>query len=229
MVKQYLRTLFGQKLIVALLEPAKGRDWPQKIYQQYYYLYRDQISRKTQRDSNPRSPNHQSRAHRLSHWARLGLGGSCALAIADSSVEIKLNIELPRNGQWTVAVTDYSSQNAPNADMKLQYRDQTWFFMHKQSPGPVGGVENRGFGLDFQHLPRDLANVNALKNHVRSLLLHKNWKHMLHFALFLALFCFAFSPNAFSTYCACSRAGRGSTHLVTAAILWPGMSILKVA
>ena len=29
-------------------------------------------------------------------------------------------------------------------------------------------------GRSFHHLPRDLANVNALKNHVRSLLLHKN-------------------------------------------------------
>ena len=29
-------------------------------------------------------------------------------------------------------------------------------------------------GRSFQHLLRDLANVNALKNHVRSLLLHKN-------------------------------------------------------
>ena len=29
-------------------------------------------------------------------------------------------------------------------------------------------------GCGFQHLPRDLGNVNALKNHVRSLLLHKN-------------------------------------------------------
>ena len=29
-------------------------------------------------------------------------------------------------------------------------------------------------GRSFQHLPRDLANVNALKNHVRSLLLHEN-------------------------------------------------------
>ena len=29
-------------------------------------------------------------------------------------------------------------------------------------------------GRSFQHLPRDLANVNALKNHVRSLSLHKN-------------------------------------------------------
>ena len=28
-------------------------------------------------------------------------------------------------------------------------------------------------GRGFQHLPRDLANVNTLKNHVRSLLLHK--------------------------------------------------------
>ena len=44
-----------------------------------------------------------------------------------------------------------------------------------------------------QHLTRDLENVNALKNHVRSLLLHKNWKHLLNFALFFALFCFAFS------------------------------------
>ena len=25
-----------------------------------------------------------------------------------------------------------------------QYRDQTWFFMHKYTPGPEGGVENRG-------------------------------------------------------------------------------------
>ena len=29
-------------------------------------------------------------------------------------------------------------------------------------------------GRGFQHLLRDLANVNALENHVRSLLLHKN-------------------------------------------------------
>ena len=29
-------------------------------------------------------------------------------------------------------------------------------------------------GRGFQHFPRDLANVNELKNHVRSLLLHKN-------------------------------------------------------
>ena len=62
----------------------------------------------------------------------------------------------------------------------------------RQVPWEVLKTEAEGRG--FQHLPRDLANVNALKIHVRSLLLHKNWKHLLHFALFLALFCFAFSP-----------------------------------
>ena len=55
-------------------------------------------------------------------------------------------------------------------------------------------LETEAEGRGFQHLSRDLANVNALQNHVRSLVLHKNWKKMLHFALFLALFCFAFSP-----------------------------------
>ena len=62
----------------------------------------------------------------------------------------------------------------------------------RQVPWEVLKTEAEGRG--FQHLPRDLANVNALKNRVRSLLLHKNWKHLLHVALFLALFCFAFSP-----------------------------------
>ena len=41
----------------------------------------------------------------------------------------------------------------------------------RQVPWEVLKTEAEGRG--FQHLPRDLANVNALKNHVRSLLLHK--------------------------------------------------------
>ena len=61
-----------------------------------------------------------------------------------------------------------------------------------QVPWEVLKTEAEGRG--FQHLPRDLANVNILKKHVWSLLLHKKWKHLLHFALFIALFCFAFSP-----------------------------------
>ena len=76
------------------------------------------------------------------------------------------------------------------------YRDQTRFscINIRQVPWEVLKTETEGRG--FQHLPRDLANVNALKNHVRSLLLHKTWKHLLNFAFFffLALFCFAFSP-----------------------------------
>ena len=42
----------------------------------------------------------------------------------------------------------------------------------RQVPREVLKTEAEGRG--FQTLPRDLANVNALKNHVRSLLLHKN-------------------------------------------------------
>ena len=67
-------------------------------------------------------------------------------------------------------------------------------------------------GRGFQHLPRDLANINAMKNHVRSLLLHKKWKHLLHIALFLLHY--FVSPfhrcraNAISTDYARSRAGQ---------------------
>ena len=41
----------------------------------------------------------------------------------------------------------------------------------RQVPWEVLKTDAEGRG--FQHLPRNLANVNALKNHVRSLLLHK--------------------------------------------------------
>ena len=68
----------------------------------------------------------------------------------------------------------------------------------RQVPWEVLKTEAEGHG--FQHLPRDLAFVNALKNHVRSLLLHKNCKHLLHFALFLTLFCFTISPMSRECY-----------------------------
>ena len=42
----------------------------------------------------------------------------------------------------------------------------------RQVPREVLKTEAGGRG--FQHFPRDMANVNALLNHVRSLLLHKN-------------------------------------------------------
>ena len=80
----------------------------------------------------------------------------------------------------------------------------------RQVPWEVLKTEAEGRG--FQHLPRDLANVNALKNHVRSLLLHKNWKHLLHIAL--CLLHYFVSPfhrcraNANSTDYAPSRTGQ---------------------
>ena len=83
----------------------------------------------------------------------------------------------------------------------------------------MGGV----FGRGFQHLPRDLANVNALKNHVRSLLLHKTenvcyfLRYFLHYIVSPFHRCRA---NAISTDYA-AVLGQGSKHLVTAAILWP--------
>ena len=42
----------------------------------------------------------------------------------------------------------------------------------RQVPREVLKTAAKGRG--FQHLPRDLMNVNALKKHVQSLLLHKN-------------------------------------------------------
>ena len=78
-----------------------------------------------------------------------------------------------------------------------------------QVPWEVLKTEAEGRG--FQHLPRDLVNVNALKNHVWSLLLHENWKHLLHFTLFLHYFILPFHrclANIISTDYARSRAGQ---------------------
>ena len=67
----------------------------------------------------------------------------------------------------------------------------------RQVPREV--LKTKAEGRGFQHLPRDLANVNALKNHVRSLLLHKNLKHLLHFALFIVLFLFRLFTSVLRT------------------------------
>ena len=46
-----------------------------------------------------------------------------------------------------------------------QYRDQTWFFMHYHSPGPVGSIENRGRRRMLMRMLMHwmLMHVNALK------------------------------------------------------------------
>ena len=91
----------------------------------------------------------------------------------------------------------------------------------RQVPWEVLKTAARGCG--FQHLPRDLANVNALKNHVRSLLLHKkteNISYISHYSLHYFVLPFhRCLVNAISTNYAHSRAS--STHLISAANLWP--------
>ena len=80
----------------------------------------------------------------------------------------------------------------------------------RQVPWEVLKTEAEGRG--FQHLPRDLANVNALKNHVRSLLLHKKTENICYILRYtLHYFVSPFHrccANAISTYYACSRAGQ---------------------
>ena len=83
-------------------------------------------------------------------------------------------------------------------------------------------------GRGFQHLPRDPANVNPLKNLVRSLLLHKIWKQLLYCGLFLALFCYRLFTDVSRTQFPRTMLvlGPGSTHLVTAhLIFWKARSV----
>ena len=65
----------------------------------------------------------------------------------------------------------------------------------------------------------------------RSLLLHKNWNHLLHFALFLALFCFAFSltSRVCNFHGLCSFYGRALHISWRQLFCGPGTSILEVA
>ena len=79
----------------------------------------------------------------------------------------------------------------------------------RQIPWEVLKTEAEGRG--FQHLPRDMANVNAFKNHVRSLLLHKTEnicylsRYFLHYFVSPFHKCLA---NLISTDYARSRAGQ---------------------
>ena len=79
----------------------------------------------------------------------------------------------------------------------------------RQVPWEVLKTEAEGPG--FQHLPKDLANVNVFKNHVRSLLLQKTQnicyisRYFLHYFVSPFHRCLA---NAISTAYARSRAGQ---------------------
>ena len=79
----------------------------------------------------------------------------------------------------------------------------------RQVPWEV--LKTQAGGRGFQHLPRDLANVNALKNHIRSLIMHKSEnicyssRYFLHYLVLPVHSCLA---NAITTDYARSRAGQ---------------------
>ena len=90
----------------------------------------------------------------------------------------------------------------------------------RQVPWEVLKTEAGGRG--FQHLPRDLANVNALKNHVRSILLHQ-LKTFVTFRVISSTILFHLFTDVSRTQFPRTMLGLGpgSTHLVTAANMWP--------
>ena len=90
----------------------------------------------------------------------------------------------------------------------------------RQVPWEV--LKTKAEGRGFQHLPRDLANVNALQNHVRSLLLHKkeNICYISRYSciILFRLFTYVSRTQFLRTVLVL---GPDSIHMVTAAILWP--------
>ena len=84
-------------------------------------------------------------------------------------------------------------------------------------------LKTKAGGRSFQHFPRDLENVNALKNHVQSLLLHKKLKTFATFCVISCTIFFSLFTNVSQTQFQQTMLvlGPGITHLVRAANLWP--------
>ena len=91
----------------------------------------------------------------------------------------------------------------------------------RQVPKEASTTEAGGRG--FQHLPRDLVNVNALTTHARSLLLHKTEKKNATVRIISCTILFRLFTDVSRTQFPRTMLvlGLDSTHLVTAAILWP--------
>ena len=97
----------------------------------------------------------------------------------------------------------------------------------RQVPREVLKTEAGGRG--FQHLPRDLANVNALKNHVQSILLHNKLNTFATFHVISCTILFRLITDVSRTQFPRTMLvlGPDSTHLVTAANLWPRYDHIK--
>ena len=91
----------------------------------------------------------------------------------------------------------------------------------RQVPREVLKTEAEGRG--FQHLPRDLANVNALKTMFDRYYCIKNLKTFATFRVISCTILLRLFTDISRTQCARTMLvlGPGSTHLVTAANLWP--------
>ena len=93
-----------------------------------------------------------------------------------------------------------------------------WYFAQLFCACSNIGIKHGFSCINTRQVPREV-----LKTKAWSLFLHKNWKYLLHFALFLALFCFAFFTNVSQMQFPRTILvpGPGSTHLVAAANQWP--------
>ena len=98
----------------------------------------------------------------------------------------------------------------------MLFRDQTWLIMYYYSPGPEAG------GRGVQHLPRDLANVNALKNIFDRYYCIKT-ENICYISRYFLHILFRLSTDVSRTQFPRTMLvlGPGNTHLVTAANLWP--------
>ena len=79
---------------------------------------------------------------------------------------------MTNNEQNSIFKKYHNEQNDPKRNDNIRIKHVFSCIKIRQAPREVLKTEAGGRGL--QHLPRDLANVNTLKNHVRSLLLYKN-------------------------------------------------------
>ena len=86
------------------------------------------------------------------------------------SEKFKLDISCKLSATQTIQIKYHVSFSLNNYNMGIKHGFSC--INIRQVPWEVLKTEAEGRG--FQHLPRDLAIVNALKNHVRPLLLHKN-------------------------------------------------------
>ena len=89
----------------------------------------------------------------------------CEITDSDHSVHAYSTI-------WAFALLSFMHSVVSNNSVKTWIKHVFSCINIGQVPWEVLKTEAEGRG--FQHLQRDLANVNALKKHVRSLLLHKN-------------------------------------------------------